>query len=136
MNTIKKKVTEEIPVVEQEKEKSSSFNFSVDKLMNLFKVFNLFNRVNRDLVIRNIPFVLYLTFIALFYIWNSYTIDKTVREIDKTDKELKELRSEFITGKSDLMYKCKMTEVAKNIEMYGIKESKEAPKKIIKKNQQ
>jgi hypothetical protein len=69
----------------------------------------------------------------LFYIWNSYTIDKTVREIDKTDKELKELRSEFITGKSDLMYKCKMTEVAKNIEMYGIKESKEAPKKIINK---
>jgi hypothetical protein len=26
-----------------------------------------------------------------------------------------------------------MTEVAKNIEMYGIKESKEAPKKIIVK---
>jgi hypothetical protein len=128
MNTIKKKETEQIPEVEQVKEKSSSLNFSVDKLMNLFKVFNLFNR---DVVIRNIPFVLYLTFIALFYIWNSYTIDKTVREIDKTDKELKELRSEFITGKSDLMYKCKMTEVANNIEMYGIKESKEAPKKII-----
>ena len=130
MNTIKSKEAIPVPVIEQEKKKTSSFNFSIEKLTNLFKVFNLFNR---DAVIRNIPFVLYITFIALFYIWNSYTIDKTVREIDKTDKELKELRSEFITGKSDLMYKCKMTEVAKNIEMFGIKESKEAPKKIINK---
>jgi hypothetical protein len=128
MNKIKNKEVNSSPVVEQPKEKSTSFSFSVDKLMNIFKVFNFFNR---DLVIRNIPFVIYLTFIALFYIWNSYTIDKTVREIDKTDKELKELRSEFITGKSDLMYKCKMTEVANNIEMYGVKESKEAPKKIL-----
>ncbi|MFM7016954.1 MAG: FtsL-like putative cell division protein [Bacteroidota bacterium] len=130
MNTIKKKEVEQKPSVEQEqvKEKSATFSFSAERLMNLFRVFNLFNR---DLVIKNIPFVLYLTFIALFYIWNSYSVDKTVREIDKTDKELKELRSEFITGKSDLMYKCKMTEVAKNIEMYGVKESKEAPKKII-----
>ncbi len=128
MNKIKNKEVNSSPVVEQPKEKSTSFSFSVDKLMNIFKVFNYFNR---DLVIRNIPFVIYLTFIALFYIWNSYTIDKTVREIDKTDKELKELRSEFITGKSDLMYKCKMTEVANNIEMYGVKESKEAPKKIL-----
>lgn len=134
MNTIKTKVIEPVKEEVKEKAKQASFSFSVDKLTNLFKVFNFFNR---DLVIRNIPFVLYLTFIALFYIWNSYTIDKTVREIDKTDKELKELRSEFITGKSDLMYKCKMTEVAKNIEMYGVKESKVAPKKIIiKKNNQ
>jgi len=128
MNKIKNKEVNSSSVVEQPKEKSTSFSFSIDKLMNIFKVFNFFNR---DLVIRNIPFVIYLTFIALFYIWNSYAVDKTVREIDKTDKELKEFRSEFITGKSDLMYKCKMTEVANNIEMYGVKESKEAPKKIL-----
>jgi len=130
MNKLKSKEVEQKVAPEKKESDTSSFSFSVDKIMNLFKVFNWFNR---DLVIRNIPFVLYLTFIALFYIWNSYTIDKTVREIDKTDKELKELRSEFITGKSDLMYKCKMTEVAKNIEMYGVKESKEAPKKIVVK---
>ena len=128
MNKIKNKEVNSSSVVEQPKEKSTSFSFSIDKLMNIFKVFNFFNR---DLVIRNIPFVIYLTFIALFYIWNSYAVDKTVREIDKTDKELKEFRSEFITGKSDLMYKCKMTEVANNIEIYGVKESKEAPKKIL-----
>jgi hypothetical protein len=128
MNKIKNKEVNSSSVVEQPKEKSTSFSISIDKLMNIFKVFNFFNR---DLVIRNIPFVIYLTFIALFYIWNSYAVDKTVREIDKTDKELKEFRSEFITGKSDLMYKCKMTEVANNIEMYGVKESKEAPKKIL-----
>lgn len=128
MNKIKNKEVDSSSLVEQPKEKSTSFSISIDKLMNIFKVFNFFNR---DLVIRNIPFVIYLTFIALFYIWNSYAVDKTVREIDKTDKELKEFRSEFITGKSDLMYKCKMTEVANNIEMYGVKESKEAPKKIL-----
>ncbi len=128
MNKIKNKEVNSSSLVEQPKEKSTSFSISIDKLMNIFKVFNFFNR---DLVIRNIPFVIYLTFIALFYIWNSYAVDKTVREIDKTDKELKEFRSEFITGKSDLMYKCKMTEVANNIEMYGVKESKEAPKKIL-----
>ena len=128
MNKIKNKEVNSSSLVEQPKEKSTSFSISIDKLMNIFKVFNFFNR---DLVIRNIPFVIYLTFIALFYIWNSYAVDKTVREIDKTDKELNEFRSEFITGKSDLMYKCKMTEVANNIEMYGVKESKEAPKKIL-----
>ena len=40
----------------------------------------------------------------MLYIANSYYAEHTVRDIDKTEKELKELRSEFIRGKSELMY--------------------------------
>jgi hypothetical protein len=78
-----------------------------------------------------IPYTLFLTVIALVYIANSYYSEKTVRDIDRITKELKTLRSEYISDKSELMFYSKQSEVAKAVEPMGIKESTEAPRKIV-----
>ena len=77
-----------------------------------------------------IPYILFVTFLTFVYITNSYYAEKTVREIDKTNNSLKELNSEYITIKSELMFKSKPSEVAKMVVNTGIKESVVPPGKI------
>ncbi len=113
--------------------KSSKPSADVDSnpAKKIIKALNVFNLFNRDSAVNYMPYVMFLVMLAMFYIWNTYTVEKTVRDIDKTEKDLKELRSEFITGKSELMYKSKLSEVANTIKKYGLKESTVAPKKIV-----
>ncbi len=77
------------------------------------------------------PFMFFLTGLAIVYIANSYMAEKTIRDIDKTQKDIKEMRAEYISAKTELMVKSKQTEVATALAPYGIKESVVAPKKIV-----
>lgn len=81
-------------------------------------------------VVKLLPFLLYLTFLALLYIANTYYAEKKVREIADIRKEMKELRYEYITTKSELMFNTKQTEIAKNLSEKGIEESTQPPHKI------
>jgi DNA-binding transcriptional regulator GbsR (MarR family) len=81
------------------------------------------------------PFIFFLTVLGIFYIANSYVSEKAIREIDKTSKDIKDLRSEYITVKSELMFKSRQSEVSKSVLPLGIKHLIVPPKKIIvKKN--
>ena len=86
---------------------------------------------HRDNVVKALPFIFFLTVIAMIYISNAYYAERTIREIDKTTKELKELRSEDISIKSELMFRSKQSEVAREVGAMQIKESVVPPKKII-----
>ncbi|MDA3780371.1 MAG: FtsL-like putative cell division protein [Bacteroidales bacterium] len=91
----------------------------------------------KDIVVRQIPFIIFLTILAFFYIGNRYHAEKVVRESIVLQKELKELRAEAITISSELMFISKQSEVSKLVNKQGLnlKESVEPPKKIIiKKN--
>jgi hypothetical protein len=92
---------------------------------------NVFSYFDRKSIIYFMPYVFFLTGCAVVYIANSYLAERTIRDIDKTERDIKELRSEFITGKSELMYRSKLSEVASAIESKGLKESTMAPKKIL-----
>ncbi|MBL7902694.1 MAG: hypothetical protein JNK73_11920 [Bacteroidia bacterium] len=72
--------------------------------------------------LRNMPFVLFLACIALFYIANGYYADDKIREVNKLSNNLKELRTEYIFTKSELMFASKQSEVAKAAEKLGLKE--------------
>jgi hypothetical protein len=88
------------------------------------------NFLNSEGMLNLLPFIFFLTFLALFYIANGYYAENKVREINNLGNELKELRSEYITTKSELMFKSKQSEVARSLSDYGIKESVVPPKKI------
>lgn len=81
--------------------------------------------------LRQLPFILFLTFLALCYVANGYYAERTVRRINQVTNELKELKSEYITSKSELMFISKQSEVAKLASGMGIKESVTPPKKIV-----
>jgi hypothetical protein len=87
--------------------------------------------LNHEKLIKHIPFILFICLITLLYIANGYYADDKIRKVNKLTNELKELRSEYISTRSDLMFKSKQSEVAKSAEKLGLKESIEPPKKIV-----
>jgi hypothetical protein len=110
------------------------------KKKQVHKVFvrSVFDVINGNFLtnkssLKQAPFVMFLTLVALFYISNSYYAERKIRQINKINNELKELRSEYITSKSKLMFVSKQSEVAKTAEVMGlpIKESTTPPGKII-----
>ncbi|MBL7924470.1 MAG: hypothetical protein JNL88_09740 [Bacteroidia bacterium] len=97
------------------------------------RVVNVFGYFDRKAVMSFMPYLFFLFLLALVYIGNSYYAEKTIRDIDRTTRELKELRAEFITARNELMYRSKLTEVAAAIQSKGVKESTMAPRKILLK---
>lgn len=78
------------------------------------------------------PFLFYSSLLIMFYISNSYKTEKLVREISTIEKQLKDLRSEHITTKSQLMYVSKQTEVEKLVNNMGLRSTKDQPFALIK----
>lgn len=74
--------------------------------------------------------MLFCGFLALLYIANAHTVEKRIRKISRLETEMKDLRAEYISLKSELMYLSKQSEVAKRVEVAGLKELRSAPKKI------
>lgn len=88
---------------------------------------NLFSRENLG---RQIPFILFLTFLGILYIANSYNAEKTIIEIGRTKRQIEELRFSYITTKSELMFHSKQSAVASKLSNSGVKESLVPPVKL------
>jgi hypothetical protein len=73
-------------------------------------------------LVKNIPFFLFITCIAVIYIYNGHYADKTARDINNVNNELKELKYEYKTLKSEVMFRSKQSELAKAVEPFGLKE--------------
>ncbi len=87
--------------------------------------------VSKEAATEMLPFLIFLSVLCMLYIANSHMAVKNVRNIDKLNKEVKELSWEYKSLKADLMFKSKLTEVAKKVDTLGIKELTEPPKKIV-----
>ncbi len=90
--------------------------------------------LSKESVIGNLPFLIFIAMLALIYIANTYYAEKTVKEIEKTKVELKELRYQYITTKATLMYYSKQTEIASRALKFGLKETTIPPYKIFYSN--
>ncbi|WP_421920635.1 FtsL-like putative cell division protein [Marinifilum sp.] len=88
--------------------------------------------LTKSAVVQQLPFVLFLVILGIFYISNRYKSEKVYRNMVSLEKELKDLRFESITTASDLMYMSKQSEVLKRVqkEGLGLTESIEPPVKI------
>ena len=68
-----------------------------------------------------------------FYISNQHSVEKKIREINQVEKEVEELRTDYITLKNNYMFSKKKTEVLKKIKKLGLQDSKLPPEKILLK---
>lgn len=82
---------------------------------------------NYQWIVRNVPFFLFLSMLAVFYITNGHYADNTVREINVTNKLLKEQEYEFKMLNSKLMFQNRQTEISKNVDTIGLAETVEQP---------
>lgn len=83
---------------------------------------NLRRLLNYRWIIRNFPFFLFLSALAVVYIYNGHYADKTVRDINTVKKELDELNYEYKTLKSEVMFRSKQSELSAAVASYGLKE--------------
>lgn len=90
--------------------------------------------LTRKGIVNQLPFVLYLSFLATIYIGNRYHAEKVVRYLTKLQTEVKDLRAESITTAAELMFMSKQSEVIKMVEanQLELKESVKPPTKIKK----
>lgn len=86
--------------------------------------------ISREWMIRQIPFGLFVVFLLLLHIYNVHSSERTIRKTDKLHKEIKELRSEYITILTQLMSESKQSTVAQKLDTLGIKELTTPPIKI------
>jgi hypothetical protein len=82
---------------------------------------------NYQSVVKQVPFFLFLSVLAVLYIYNGHHADKTIRNITKVAKEVKELQYEHKMIKSEVMFRSKQSELVKAVEPLGLKELSEAP---------
>ena len=78
-------------------------------------------------IVKNIPYFLFLGGLAVIYIYNGHYSDKTIKDINKTGKEVKELQYEYKSLKSEVMFRSKQSELAKAVEPLGLKELSQPP---------
>jgi hypothetical protein len=126
MNRLRTEIQEE--EVEKElivEEKKPEKEISENALWQLFK-----KNVNAERATSALPFVLFLAFLGMIYIGNMHLAEKSIRDIDKMGKEVKELTWDYKTAKAELAYKSTLSEVAKRVDTLGIKESIEPPQRL------
>ena len=83
--------------------------------------------VNYRWVVKNIPYFLFLSVLAVLYIANGHIADKTIRDINETANDLKELQYEYKTVKGEMMYKTREAEMVQAATPLGLKISPEPP---------
>ncbi|MEO6901700.1 MAG: FtsL-like putative cell division protein [Bacteroidia bacterium] len=91
------------------------------------------NFLSQEITLKNLPFIFFLSFLAVCYIANGYYADDQVRKVNKLSNEIKELRTQYMVVKDSFIIKSKQTEIARVLaqQQTGIKESVVPPKKII-----
>jgi hypothetical protein len=116
---------EQEELAQEEKPKETSKLTSAMKKMADFD----FN-ISKEWMMKQIPFGLFVMVLLLIHIYNVHTTERIIRNTDKLNKEIKELRSEYITILSQLMSESKQSTVAQKLDTLGIKELTSPPIKI------
>jgi hypothetical protein len=90
-----------------------------------------------DRVTKQIPFVIFLAFLAILLITNRNWSERTIRKVEILQDTLDELRSESITLSAKLMNSSRPSEIARKVEnaKIDLKEPSRPPQKlVVKKN--
>lgn len=122
----KRKAEEPVEVPKKKKERSAGGRTFKRGLVNVLNGTFL----TREKVLSNMPFLLFLAGLMLFYIGYGYWTERTVRDLDRVSGELKEMRSEYVTVRSHLEKAERQSQVADGIGGLGLTENKQPPMRI------
>ena len=89
--------------------------------------------VTEKIILKNLWYVLLITFLAAVYIGNRFHAEKITRETTRLQQELKELRSESLATSAELMYISRQSEVLRLVREKGLnlEEMKSPPYKLL-----
>ena len=89
--------------------------------------------VTEKIILKNLWYVLLITFLAAVYIGNRFHAEKITRETARLQQQLKELRSESLATSAELMYISRQSEVLRLVREKGLnlEEMKSPPFKLL-----
>ena len=116
--------TEPEEVVEEKPKETSRLTNTMQRVADFD-----FN-ISKEGMFKQIPFGMFIVLLLLIHIWNAHNVEKMIRKTDKLNREIKELRSEYISILSQLMSESKQSAVAAKLDTLGIKELTSPPYKI------
>ena len=87
----------------------------------------------REVVVKQLPYFLFLTALAFAYISNHFKVEKLLKRAAELNKEIQELQIEAITTSSDLMYFSKQSVILNKVREAGVdlEELTEPPRRIV-----
>ena len=97
---------------------------------NLGSYFEIGN-FGASLILKNLPFVLFLSFLTVIYIANAHYAEKQVRQIQSLQQEVKELKRQYNSLKSEIMFKSRLSEVGEDVELLGLHKTAGRVKRIV-----
>lgn len=78
-------------------------------------------------ILKNLVFFLFVAFLAVLYIANGHEADKMVRDINLTARDIKELKYEYKTLKSEEIFRSRQAQVVQAASQLGLKISTQPP---------
>lgn len=81
------------------------------------------------------PFLLYLGSLALISIYSAHSADRKVFRIAEMRTELKELKSQYVSTRSQLMNATKLSVVGEKVKTQGLSQSAESGYVIFKEEE-
>jgi len=87
--------------------------------------------LEKEGLIKQLPFILWVFVLLLGYVGNSYYGEKTVYRIESYKSEMIELRSEYISAKTRLMTGTNITKVTEKLRPINVFPSHTPPGKIF-----
>lgn len=79
---------------------------------------------------KQLPFIVFVGILGLFYIFNVHHAEKLMREIQHLEKENKELRWQYVNAKSQLMYNSTQSQTAEKVRESGLGYDGAHPKRV------
>lgn len=91
------------------------------------------NVLSKGVVIRQIPFLFFVTTAILLYIFNQYRGENVMRQIMTLEKRIREMRAESVSTAFDLQELSRQSEVTRMVAEQGLflQEAKTPPYKIV-----
>lgn len=86
--------------------------------------------LTREFVIKNLPFLMFLSLVMVAYIGYGYHVQKVAKDIIQLENEIRELNTEEVTLTTDLNQVSRQENIAKKLKKRGVKESEDPIKKI------
>ena len=90
-----------------------------------------FGSMSASLVLKNLPFVGFLVFLTVIYIANAHLAEKQVRQIQTVQKEVKELKRQYNSLKSEIMFESRLAEVEEEVQGLGLATKAGSVKRVI-----
>lgn len=122
-NTIKNKELSE----DVQEELSDAVEEKVEETQDFLRSILAPKQLSMYLVTRNLPFVAFVAFLGLLYISNRHLAERTVRQIDRLGRDVKELGWDHKSLSAELMKLTTQSEIAKRADTLGLKERTEPP---------